>query len=98
MAEFRMLAEHDAEGTTKRVYNEILKVKHLRKVPNFFQTLANSTSGRRSSHAARSGVLWQLAASPLGILSAMAFIVAASPAAPATSRRWRSPARRVVNG
>jgi uncharacterized peroxidase-related enzyme len=43
MAEFRMLAEHDAEGTTKRVYDEILKVKHLRKLPHFFQTLANST-------------------------------------------------------
>jgi len=31
MAEFRMLPERDAEGTTKRVYEEILKVKHLRK-------------------------------------------------------------------
>lgn len=44
MAEFRMLAEHNAEGTTKRIYQEILEVKHLRKLPNFFQTLANSTS------------------------------------------------------
>lgn len=43
MAEFRMLTEHQAEGATKRVYNEILKVKHLRKLPHFFQTLANST-------------------------------------------------------
>jgi uncharacterized peroxidase-related enzyme len=44
MAEFRTLAAQDAEGATKRVYEQILKVKHLRKVPNFFQTLANSTS------------------------------------------------------
>jgi uncharacterized peroxidase-related enzyme len=44
MAEFRMLAERQAEGTTKRIYKEILKVKHLRKLPHFFQTLANSTS------------------------------------------------------
>jgi len=43
MAEFRMLAEHNAEGATKRVYEEILETKHLRKLPHFFQTLANST-------------------------------------------------------
>lgn len=43
MAEFRMVAKHEAEGATKRVYDEILKVKHLRKLPHFFQTLANST-------------------------------------------------------
>ena len=43
MAKFPMLAEHDAKGTAKRVYSEILQVKHLRKIPNFFKTLANST-------------------------------------------------------
>src|SRR6267154_3907183 len=53
-----------------------------------------STSGRRASHAARCGVLWQLAASPPGILSAMPFIVAASPAASTTSRRCGAPVAR----
>ena len=43
MAEFRMVAQREAEGATKRVFNEILKVKHLRKLPHFFLTLANST-------------------------------------------------------
>jgi uncharacterized peroxidase-related enzyme len=43
MAEFRMVAQQDAEGATKRVYDEILKLKHLRHIPHFFQTLANST-------------------------------------------------------
>jgi len=43
MAEFQMFGEREAEGTTKRIYDEILEVKHLRMVPNFFKTLANST-------------------------------------------------------
>lgn len=44
MAEFRMLAEQQAEGATKLVFEETFEVKHLRKLPHFFQTLANSTS------------------------------------------------------
>lgn len=43
MAEFRMLAEHEADANTKRIFKEILDVKHLYKLPNFFKTLANST-------------------------------------------------------
>jgi uncharacterized peroxidase-related enzyme len=43
MDEFRMVPERDADGPTRRVYEEILKVKHLHKLPHFFQTLANST-------------------------------------------------------
>jgi hypothetical protein len=51
---------------------------------------SRSTSGRRSSHAARCGVLWQLAASPSGIHSAMPVIVAASLVVSSATRRWGS--------
>ena len=42
MAKFRMIEEQNAAGATDRVYKQILEVKHLRAVPNFFKTLANS--------------------------------------------------------
>lgn len=40
MARFSMIEEKDATGETRRIFQEILEVKHLRKVPNFFKTLA----------------------------------------------------------
>jgi uncharacterized peroxidase-related enzyme len=44
VARFTIIREETASDTTKRTYKEILKVKHLRFVPNFFKTLANSPS------------------------------------------------------
>jgi len=44
MAKFSIVSKEAASETTIRTYNEILEVKHLRSVPNFFKTLANSTS------------------------------------------------------
>jgi uncharacterized peroxidase-related enzyme len=44
MATFSIISEVAASEETKRTYKEILKVKHLRFVPNFFKTLANSSS------------------------------------------------------
>ena len=43
MATFSIISEVAASEETKRTYKEILKVKHLRFVPNFFKTLANSS-------------------------------------------------------
>jgi hypothetical protein len=42
LSKFTIIREEDAPTSTKRIYKEILKVKHLRYVPNFFKTLANS--------------------------------------------------------
>jgi len=42
MAKFKIISEEAASDATNRVYKQILKVKHLRVVPNFFKTLANS--------------------------------------------------------
>lgn len=42
MARFSIVREETASDATRRTYKEILKVKHLRSVPNFFKTLANS--------------------------------------------------------
>jgi uncharacterized peroxidase-related enzyme len=42
MAKFSVITKEAASGATKRIYKQILDVKHLRHVPNFFQTLANS--------------------------------------------------------
>jgi uncharacterized peroxidase-related enzyme len=42
MAKFKIISEQSASDATARVYKQILKVKHLRIVPNFFKTLANS--------------------------------------------------------
>jgi uncharacterized peroxidase-related enzyme len=42
MAKFSMIREEAAPEATKRVYKQILNVKHLRFIPNFFKTIANS--------------------------------------------------------
>jgi uncharacterized peroxidase-related enzyme len=42
MAKFSIIQEETASDATNRTYKEILDVKHLRFVPNFFTTLANS--------------------------------------------------------
>jgi len=44
MAKVPIIREEDAPTATSNIYKEILKVKHLRYVPNFFKTLANSPS------------------------------------------------------
>ena len=42
MAKFSIVPEEVESEATKRIYKQILDVKHLRLVPNFFKTLANS--------------------------------------------------------
>ena len=42
MALFKMIDEKHADEQTKRIYEEILAVKHIRQIPNFFKTLANN--------------------------------------------------------
>ena len=42
MAKFSIVADATASEATHRIYKQILDVKHLRFVPNFFKTLANS--------------------------------------------------------
>jgi uncharacterized peroxidase-related enzyme len=42
MARFSLIQEKHASGEVKRIFREILEVKHLRKVPNFFKTLATN--------------------------------------------------------
>jgi uncharacterized peroxidase-related enzyme len=42
VAKFSIVREETASDETNRIYREILDVKHLRFVPNFFKTLANS--------------------------------------------------------
>jgi len=42
MAKFSIVHEETAPKATKRIYKQILDVKHLRSIPNFFKTLANS--------------------------------------------------------
>ena len=44
MAKFTIIREETASDTTNSIYKEILSVKHLRSVPNFFKTLANSSA------------------------------------------------------
>jgi len=44
MAKFQIIREDAASEKTERIYKQILKVKHLRSVPNFFKTLANSST------------------------------------------------------
>lgn len=44
MAKFGLITEKQASGATSRIFEEILAVKHLRNIPNFFKTLANSPS------------------------------------------------------
>src|SRR5258708_12336595 len=42
MAKFSVVADETASEATDCIYKQILNVKHLRFVPNFFKTLANS--------------------------------------------------------
>jgi uncharacterized peroxidase-related enzyme len=42
VAKFTIVREEAASEATKRIYKQILDVKHLRSVPNFFKTLAKS--------------------------------------------------------
>src|ERR1700719_1981126 len=42
MAKFSVVTDGAASDATARIYKQILDVKHLRLVPNFFKTLANS--------------------------------------------------------
>jgi len=42
VAQFSIIREETASDATNRTYKEILDVKHLRFVPNFFTTLANN--------------------------------------------------------
>lgn len=42
MAIFRTIEENHADEHTARIFREILDVKHIRIIPNFFKTLANS--------------------------------------------------------
>ena len=42
MAKFSIVRDEAAPEATNRIYKQILDVKHLRSVPNFFKTLANS--------------------------------------------------------
>src|SRR6266403_5621216 len=44
MAKFSMVRTESAPKGTKRIYEDISKVKHVRSTPNFFKTLANSPS------------------------------------------------------
>jgi uncharacterized peroxidase-related enzyme len=44
VAKFGLITEKQASGITERIFEEILTVKHLRNLPNFFKTLANSPS------------------------------------------------------
>jgi len=49
MAMFRTIEENHADPDTARIYREILEVKHIRFVPNFFKTLANSPTALRGT-------------------------------------------------
>jgi len=42
MAKFSVVGDETASEATHRIYKQILDVKHLRFVPNFFKTLATS--------------------------------------------------------
>ncbi len=44
MAKFSMVRTESAPKGTKRIFEDITKVKHVRSTPNFFKTLANSPS------------------------------------------------------
>ena len=41
---FKTISEKQAKGKVKRIYNEIKKVRKIKKIPNFWKTLANDPS------------------------------------------------------
>ena len=44
MPVFRMVEEGQADAAARQIFREILAVKHIRKIPNFFKTLANNAT------------------------------------------------------
>ena len=38
---FKTISEKQAKGKVKKIYNEIKKVRKIKKIPNFWKTLAN---------------------------------------------------------
>ena len=48
MAIFKTISEKQAKGKVKKIFNEIKRVRNIKKIPNFWKTLANSpeTLGR----------------------------------------------------
>ena len=41
---FKTISEKQARGKVKKIYNEIKKVRKIKKIPNFWKTLANDPS------------------------------------------------------
>ena len=41
---FKTISEKQAKGKVKKIYNEIKKVRKIKKIPNFWKTLANDPS------------------------------------------------------
>ena len=41
---FKTISEKLAKGKVKKIYNEIKKVRKIKKIPNFWKTLANNPS------------------------------------------------------
>ena len=42
MAIFKTISEKQAKGKVKKIFNEIKRVRKIKKIPNFWKTLANS--------------------------------------------------------
>ena len=40
---FKTISEKQAKGKVKKIFNEIKRVRKIKKIPNFWKTLANST-------------------------------------------------------
>ena len=41
---FKTISEKRAKGKVKKIYNEIKKIRKIKKIPNFWKTLANDPS------------------------------------------------------
>ena len=41
---FKTISEKQAKGKVKKIYNEIKKIRKIKKIPNFWKTLANDPS------------------------------------------------------
>ena len=41
---FKTISEKQAKGKVKKIYNVIKKVRKIKKIPNFWKTLANDPS------------------------------------------------------
>ena len=42
MAIFKTISEKQAKGKVKKIFNEIKRVRKIKKIPNFWKTLANN--------------------------------------------------------